>query len=326
MGVTTHPIIISPRRRRLYGLIAASGLFAALTSIIVPLPALILAIAAILLLITDHAFGPLGNLGPKSQSQSIVGTRAITRGNNQSPREPRWRVVLLAPLDAPVVTSGLTGLAGPSYLAAQLRIGALVLVALAILIDLLWPQRGWVLLVLPITIMLTLQIAASLREPNLSPHDDTIGGLTALLLATNRMHDLERVEIWAMAVGATTLDPGGIEDLLRAYPFERERTLAIVIDRIDNGPISYYARGSDQELHQIVTTAAASLKLNITSSPHRDRASLAKQLHHRSMRVIALASSAIPDNVPGPRRSAAQQIESGTRLIMAMVEQLEDGR
>ncbi|MBX0329086.1 hypothetical protein K2Z83_15515 [Oscillochloris sp. ZM17-4] len=230
--------------------------------------------------------------------------------------------MLVAPLESPVVATGITALAGPRPAAAMSRIIALALVALAALTDQLAPHRGWVLLVVPASILLALQIVAALRDPQPDPRDGGVGALAAMLLAAQRLHDLEHVEVWAVAVGATSLDSIGVEDLLTTYPFERDHTLVIALEQITDGTLRYRvsAGESRREVDALVTAASASIALTISNGGPGDVGALAGPLRRRGMRAMTLYGH----DERGLRRTDPQLSETAASLIVAIVGQLED--
>jgi hypothetical protein len=322
MGVTTHSLLVSPRRRRLYGAAAAAGLFAALTAIFLPLPALALALAAIITLIIDAAIGPLSLIRPYQASQSIIGVQAIAGGAGLASRSPRWRVVLLAPLDSPTEATKLSALAGPSRSAAIARMITLTLVGLAAMAEILSPRHGWALLVVPTAILLALQLAGSLSGPRPALRDGSSGALAAMVLSAQRLRDLEHVEIWAAAIGASALDPGGVEDLLKIYPFERERTLIITLEQLDGGQLCY-SIGTRRANQEITTLAAAAFQVTAVERARADGASLSEPLCRRGMRTISLYGHRDSRETAATYRAAAPLSEGAARLITAIVEQLE---
>ncbi|MEI7644953.1 MAG: hypothetical protein WCJ55_11790 [Chloroflexales bacterium] len=327
MGVTTHPLLVSPRRRRLYAAAAAAGIFGALTALFLPLPSLVLALVAIMALALDATVGPLAPIGPRRASQSIIGTQAIAGGAGLAPRSPRWRVVILAPLDSPTVTSGLSALADPSLAAALARVIALALVGLAALAELVIPNRGWVLLVAPAATLLALQLAAALRGPRPTPHDRNLGALTAMVLATQHLLALEHVEVWAAAVGASSIDPGGIEDLLKIYPFEPERTLIIALEQLGCGQLCYNVdtRRAHQEIASMIALAATACQIVAVERPHAGGAWLTEPLRRRGLRAISVYGHSDSHEPAAACQAAAPLSEDAARLVAAIIEQLEDG-
>jgi hypothetical protein len=325
MGVTTHSLGISPRRRRLYGVAAAAGLLAALSAIFMPLPALVLALAAIITLALDTWFGPLVQIGPRHASQSIIGTQAITGGAGLAPRAPRWRVVILVPLDSPTIATGLSALAGPGRSAALARVIALALVGLAALAELMSPHRGWALLVVPAAILLALQLAAALRGPLPASHASNLGAPAALVLAAQGLRSLEHVEIWAAAVGASSLDPGGIEELFRIYPFERERTLVIALEQLDGGELCYSvsARREHQQIVSLATAAGAAIQTAPVERARAEHALLIEPLRRRGIQTMVIYGHSSARHAPATRQTAAPLSADAALLIAAIVEQLE---
>ncbi len=251
MGVSANPLRLTPRRQRMYALVAAAGLFAALTALVLPIPALILALLGVILLLADQTSGPLVHIGQQLPSQTIVGNRAIAANSSAlGPPPPRWRVVLLAPLDAALVP--------PSRWAIAARIFPLLLVVCATLFDLLLPARGWVLLSIPASVLLTIQIVLLLRPPQLAPGDADTGALATLLLSAKRLPDMQQVEVWAIVVGASALDPAGIEEMLRIYPFDPQQTLFISMEHVGSGTL-HYAPSPHYPKHPLLNRATAYL-------------------------------------------------------------------
>ncbi|NTV64075.1 MAG: hypothetical protein HGA65_11145 [Oscillochloris sp.] len=320
MGVSTQPLQVSSRRRRLYGTTAACGLFAALTAILLPTPALVLALAAAVILVIDATRGPLTIPGPRHASQTIIGTQAIAALQHAAPRLPRWRVLLLAPLDSSMATAGIAALAGPSFRVGMARLGALLLVALAAWLHRSHPERGWVLLVIPAVIVLALQIVAVLRGPALAQSDGSICALTTLLLAAQQLHDLQHVEIWAVALGSTSIDPASVEDLLGHYPFEPDHTLVIALDHLVAGQLCLAMNGrySDQSLVKAISTSSLSLQIPIDLSPPLARLALTSALRHATLPTLTFYT------LDGPSCRADPKVcEAAACLIKALVAQLE---
>ncbi len=320
MGVTTHALAVSPRRRRLYAAVAAAGIIAALTAIFLPLPALTLALAATIILSLDAARGPLAQIGPRHASQSIVGTQAITGGAGLAPRSPRWRVVILAPLDSPTVATGLSILAGPARPAALARSFSLALVVLVALAELLSPHRGWVLFVVPAAILLTLQLAAALRGPQPAACDGNLGALATLVLAAQRLRTLDHVEIWAAAVGAISLDPGGIDELLRIYPFEPARTLIITLEQF-NGEHLYYRINRRRGHQEIINLTNPTLAISADGRSRTEGVALIEPLRRSGMQTVSVYGRSDFST----HKDIALRSEQAALLITAIVEQLEDG-
>lgn len=323
MGVATQPLQITARRRHLFAAAAASGLFAALTAVLLPIPALALALATLAVLLLDTTIGPLIAFGPTYSSQTIVGTKEIAAGTSAGPCGPLRRVVLLAPLDSPMVMAGIAALAGPSWPAALTRIGALLIVALAALLDQLQPSRGWVLLAIPATILLALQLVAALRGPRPDRGDGGTGALATMLLAAQRLRELKRIELWAVALGATALDSGGLDELLQSYPFERTQTLVISLEQLTSGRLCYQTISSDPD--QVggahIAAAAQSLAISLEARTSPAQLSLAAALRRHKLPTLALYSHA--PRSPSPRRADPQLSEDAAQLIAAIIAQLE---
>jgi hypothetical protein len=316
MRVSTTPLRVAPRRRTLYSVAAALGLFASLTAVVLPLPALLLALALIIILLLDMRFGPIAPLGSPKASQTIVGTRAIASSGQAAP-PPRWRVVLLAPLDTPTAPGGLAALASPSRSAGLARVAALALVAAAALLEQLSPQRGWAFLVLPVAVLLTAQLAAALRPPRPAGRDGGVGALAALLLAAQHLGGLERVEIWAVAVGATTVDSYGVESLLARYPFGYEQTLLVAIEQLHSGELQVAtAAGQGEPLLRELLAVAREHGAALAARPP-DSALEAPQRRGRlrGLRIYSAGTPAAPLD-PGT-------VERAVGLLVALAHTLE---
>nr|WP_044199480.1 hypothetical protein [Oscillochloris trichoides] len=279
MGVSTNPLRLTPRHQRMYALVAAAGLVAALTALVLPLPALILAVLATILLLVDQITGPLVHMGQQILSQTIVGNRAIrANGTALGPPPPRWRVVLLAPLDSTMRPAPRWDLPA--------RIATLFLVLLSTLLELLLPARGWILLSIPASLLLGFQILILLRPPLPAPSDAATGALAALLLSAQRLGDMQHVEVWAIALGASSLDPAGMEEVLRLYPFDPQQTLLINLTDLASGTL-HYVRSSP---HPLLACAEQTLTHHAQLAPAL-QSELGRYLNTQPIPCLSLFSS-----------------------------------
>jgi hypothetical protein len=148
-----------------------------------------------------------------------------------------------------------------------------------------------------------------------------------MVLSAQRLRDLEHVEVWAAAVGASSLDPGGVEDLLRIYPFEQERTLLIALEQLDGGQLCYSVGGrrARQEIASLAALAAESLQIAAVERTRADGATLTEPLRRRDMRAISVYGHSDSGDDAATHQAAAPLSVGTARLIAAIVEQLEDG-
>ncbi len=227
-----------------------------------PLPSLALAlwtlaIAAVALL---RPGAPL--LARKRQSQNVIATRAIDD-------PPRWRVVLLAALDSPPATSAWARRLTAGGRAELGRVAACGLIAFLGLLALGGPlglrQLLWYLQISGAVYLLLLAGFEiwSMLAPSTAGAVNHAGALSALLESADSLNALSQTELWAVALGASP-SGAGLADLLRRYPFDRERTLFIGIESIGAGRVSYVTRAgiapqrpSDALLLQLVAAADA---------------------------------------------------------------------
>jgi hypothetical protein len=187
------------------------------------------------------------------------------------------------------------------------------------------PHRGWALLVVPAAILLALQLAAALRGPLPASHASNLGAPAALVLAAQGLRSLKHVEIWAAAVGASSLDPGGVEELLRIYPFERERTLVIALEQLDGGELCYSvsARREHQHIVSLATAAGAALQTAPIKRARAERALLSEPLRRRGIQTMVVYGHSSARHAPTTRQTAAPLSADAALLIAAIVEQLE---
>ncbi|KAB8144544.1 hypothetical protein F8S13_06655 [Chloroflexia bacterium SDU3-3] len=199
--------------------------------------ALVAAIVAIWLCLRDEPV----LLAMRRASQNIVGTRALAQ-------RPQCRVVLLAPLDAPPLL--------PRYLQRRyigeavlaLRAGLCVVAVCASLAGMLvgslevrlgcW-YAGIVLAAL-LGAMGGMDVWLGRRpaSPGAANH---AGALAVLLACAEELVKAERVELWAVGVGASTMG-SGLGDLLRRYPFERDSTVFVTLESLGRGDLAYVTR------------------------------------------------------------------------------------
>src|SRR6266498_673029 len=193
------------------------------------------------------ALAVVGFLRPSNQflthkrpSQNVIATRALEAA-------PRWRVVLLAPLDTPPATrqivrrlsAGMQLLLGRMIACAAITVLALLAFFGPFEVRLLLWYAQFV--AVAYLIMLAVLEAWQLRAPATAGAANHAGALAAMLESADTLNTLTQTELWAVALGAT--DSGaGLADLLRRYPFDPLMTLFIGLESIGSGLLSYVTR------------------------------------------------------------------------------------
>jgi hypothetical protein len=302
----------------------------------VPLPSLALslwnfAIAVVALWRSSNPF-----LARKQPSQNVIATRAL-----EAP--PRWRVVLLAPLDTPPATPQIARRlsAGTRPLFGRvIACGAIVVLALLAFFGPLEVRRLlWYAQFAAVVYLLTLAAleAWQARAPATAGAANHAGALAAMLESADTLNDLTQTELWAVALGAT--DSGaGLADLLRRYPFDPQMTLFIGLESIGSGLLSYVTRegrlpqrSADPLLVRLVAeTDAADPLINIEPRPYYSEPTLQYALHrshYRSLTIIGLDADGSPAQrgspTDTPDRIDAEMVDRAVRLIVGVVKTLD---
>ncbi|HEU4322528.1 MAG TPA: hypothetical protein VFS21_05190 [Roseiflexaceae bacterium] len=307
--------------------LAAVGLYFwfPLAAVAVLLPALLLALW--------RAFRPDAPLlARRRESQNVIGTRA-------GPQRAPWRVVLLAPLDAPPqLPAALRPLSDPRNLALA-RAAACLLVALAALVGLWDVQRlWWYVQMLPAAALLALAVQSVwLGRAAGSPGAISHAGALAVLLSTvETLGPTERVELWAVGLGAT-VPGGGLADLLRRYPFEREQTLFVALESIGAGELAYLTREgllreaqADPTLLDCAAAAdSADPRINVAPRPYRGGTLAGRLLHggRRALAIVCLGTDGRPplyaDPADTPQAVDPALLERAVRLVGGIVRQID---
>lgn len=316
-------------------LVAALALLATLLYVWQPLPSVLLALWDVALAaFLARRRAPL--LGRRRGSQNVVATRAATG-------RARWRVVLLSPLDSPPV---LDPLARALLAGGALRAGRLIACALLAALGLagladLPLELGWLLWyaqLLPAaylagTAAVELSVARRPYSPGAVSH---AGALAALLAVAETTDALERVELWAVALGTTALG-AGTADLLRRYPFDREATLFVSIEGIGVGSLCFVtggdgprARPADPLLAELAHAAAAEPQIEAGPRLYRGGHSLAGALRCAGMRSLAVMCLDAAGRVPlrhtaddAPDQVDAAALERAAQLVAGIVRRLD---
>lgn len=274
-------------------LLGLLGLLAAALYFWLPVPSLLLALWSVALaaFLLRRGSNPL--IGRRRMSQNVIATRAASEA-------PRRRVVLLAPLDSPPVLGGLGRALLAGWVPAR-RLAACLLLALLALVGLpalpLELQRGlWYAQFLPAAYLLligALEIDA-MRGPYSPGAVCHAGALAALLATAEELEGLEYVELWAVALGAATAG-GGLADLLRRYPFDREATLFVSLEGIGTGSLCFLSGGdaprgltADPPLLEAAHVAGASPQIEAGPRVYRGGRTLAGTLRGRGLRSLAV--------------------------------------
>lgn len=298
-----------------------------------PLPSLFLslwslAIAAVMLRRPD---APL--LVRRRQSQNVLATRATAQ-------LPRWRVVLLAPLDSPAVMDRLTRTLNSDVRPLIGRVVACGLLALFALLGIVDVRRlWWYAQVLPAGYLwlLALLDLRMLRTPATPGAISHAGALAVLLASAEDLAGLQQTELWVVALGASHIG-AGLADLLRRYPFDSAATLFIGIEGIGAGALSYVTREgllreqrADALLLQLVAATDASDPLiNAEPRPYRHDRTLAGPLLRSGRRALTITCLDSGGEVPyygSPDDRAevvdAQLLDRAIRLIVALVRKID---
>jgi len=303
-----------------------------------PLPSLFLAlwglaIAVVILLRPSAAL-----LARRRPSQNVIATRATTSA-------PRRRVVLLAPLDSPPAMGRLTRLLCDDLRPQIGRVAAYGLLALFALFalpsDIPFEARRalWYAQFVPTVYLLLLAVLELwlLRAPAVPGAVNHAGALAVLLASAEELNALERTELWAVALGATSSD-AGLADFLRRYPFDREMTLFVGIEGIGAGELSYVTREgvlaqrpADPALLQFVAaTDAADPLINAVPRQYRRERTIAARLlrvGQRAVTIICLGADGEPPYRGSPHDTPdvieAQTLDRAMRLVVGLVRQID---
>ncbi|NJP07676.1 MAG: hypothetical protein HC837_19690 [Chloroflexaceae bacterium] len=341
MQVNATPFRAPMHAGLMYPLLALCGLLAALFNGVLPLSMLLVHGICLILVVAD-VFLPGLPIKPRQRdSQNIVGTRACATDTNTSNQyaSPRWRVILLAPLDTPRVSHGLRQCIGWQRFALAGRFAAAIMLLLLSLGFVLTGQRWWwYAQVLPAT-YLALTVLLSLVPPHAVDQTAAVqganGALAVLTSSASRLRQLHSVELWTVALGATRNGNNGLDDMLTRYPFPPEQTLFIGLETIDRGDLTcaspegllgqYHA---DPLLLQTVT----SLKLAdntypIVAYPYTHIPSLTLPLHRQRYRALTMMTRKPPPvsdaNVDSISGFDVSMLEQATRLVVHLVQALD---
>jgi hypothetical protein len=357
MKVSADPFLASASPPPTAPLLSLAGILAALLVGWVVIPSLFLSLWLIVLTLFELAgFSLPMPLFRSRDSQNTVGTRA-------SEKRPRWRVVLLAPLDTPPPMQ--VGGSCVRQQQAMLIVRLIAAVSLAILALVFLGQQEHLLPaslspgglniegVLPLgqgVVVVLLLVSLLPRRPRRNPALGGAGGLAVLQAIAEQIPSTRSVELWGVGVGSSTTGSYGVRDLLNRYPFPRAETLFLTLECIDHGvPVCVSHEGAfrqwraDPLLLDLASRAQATIPAGDTAiqiRPYPAATTLALPLHRRGYRTLAI----LTDDVPSPTspaspaaRSANRQnpepsgesvsptaIEHTVQLVVSIIRQLDD--
>jgi hypothetical protein len=301
-----------------------------------PLPSLFLTLWGLAIAVTLLLRPDIVLLARRRPSQNVIATRATSNA-------PRWRVVLLAPLDSPPVIGRLARLLGDDIrprIGRAVAYGLLAIFATLALFGPLEVRRiWWYAQFLPTAFLLLLAILQlwMLRAPATPGAVSHAGALAVLLASAEELTTLEQTELWAVALGATSAG-AGLADFLQRYPFDREMTLFVGIEGIGAGDLSYVTREgvlrerpADPLLLQLVAAAdAADPLINAEPRPYHRERTIARRLVRTGRRALTITCLGA-DGEPPYRGSQhdtvevieAQTLERAMRLVVGLVRKID---
>lgn len=316
-----------------YLLLALLAALAALLARWMPLPSLLLAGWGLALSLSDLLFTPLPTLAPRRESQNVIGARACEKTT-------RWRLVLLAPLDAAPHRQGIYSLFGRHRNALIGRCLAFTALTLLSLLHLLDPQAlvWWYLQFVPgIYLLLSGLPWLPLARPGSSVARGQAGALAVLPRVAEECRSLRQVEVWVLGLGATSSGTAGLQDVLKRYPFPKPETLWIGIEQINQGQLTFASReglfgeyAADQLLARLISDVdEADDTIDIEPHAYTAENSLVALLLRRRYRAVTLLSrpdfgaqtSALPDAEAG-----LDMIDRSTRLLLGIIRRLDESR
>jgi hypothetical protein len=162
------------------------------------------------------------------------------------------------------------------------------------------------------------------------------GALAVLLAVAERLNTLRSVEVWAVAVGASSTDSAGLQNLLLRYPFVREQTLFLSLQHMGGGQLVAATHegllrqhtADDLLTHLAQESAAAIPEVSLAARPWVNASSLASVLHSRAYRVLTLLSHD-PRAAMTPRgdemsdTAQAEALEQAAQLVAQMLQRLD---
>ncbi len=328
MGVATYPLQVTVHTGGSYIVMSLLGLVVLAMSFWLPILSFLVALILLGWLIVDTFGAPMPPIGRSSASQTIVGVRAIEGAAGLTPRAPRWRLVLLAPLDSALAWRGLRLLASSAWVGRFWRMGTALILVIAAGAALLLPMVWW-FVALPSALGWLLLLLAALVQPLLQPANGEIEALAALLSVAQRERRLQSVELWAVAVGATQVDPRGLTGLLQRLPFEPDSTIFVSIEHLAGEQLLLVAHDTSMALmpdsDSLVENRERLVQSKLGQSTQHSR--LTWMLQRYGYRTLSIMAHATPEARTGfhEGRRAALLVERVSRLVSGIIAQLEQG-
>ncbi len=277
-----------------------------------------------------------GLIGRRGTSQNVIATRAAAELR-------RWRVVLLAPLESPPALGrvGRALLSNGRAARGRLIAGvAIVLLAAGGLADLPLEARRalWYAQALPAAYLLVLAGAElrAARAPYSPGAVSHAGALATLLSAAEALGQLESVELWVAALGSVSTR-GGLEDMLRRYPFDREETLFIGIEGIGAGSLCFVSGGdgprrlgADPLILERAHTVGLDPQNEVGPRVYRGGTTLAGALRAAGLRTLGVMCLDAAGRVPlqasaadAPDQVDPALLERAAQFVTALVRQFD---
>lgn len=271
-------------------------------------------------------------------SQNIVGTRALVQ-------RARFRVVLLAPLDAPRVFPTLLRKRYVGEYARLAKFGLCTVVVCAALAGmaagafefrlLFWYVQCLAALVLCAAGALDVWLGRAPVSPGATNH---AGALAVMLACAEELVSAEHIELWSVALGSCATGEG-LCDLLRRYPFERESTVFVALESLGRGELAYVTRSggifAQQGDPKLIELAAAVERadplINAAPRPVRFAPTMLGMLRNDGWRAIGLMCLD-EDGFPPAYASAedlpasldADVLDRAIRLVLSLVRKIDE--
>ncbi|WP_298817183.1 hypothetical protein [Chloroflexus sp.] len=324
-SVDTRPLPTVAHPGARFASVAVALLVAIALAVWHPVSGIIIGLGLMACLMVDALYTPLPVWRQSHLSQNIIAARPIEGATAERPGQPRWRMVLLAPLDTPPVWRGITRLIAPTRegLFARLTLCSLP-IAIAVSAT-SWPVLRWMLasgaLIGALVLLWTTRRPVPLMQP-----DGGLAALATLLVAAQQLSGLRHVEVWPVAIGAAHCSQNGISDLIKRYPFEREQTVMIGLGPLTAGQLTIMSREgvfrheqADPLLIRLAMAAdRADPVIDLEPRAQAVRNELLSPLQQRGFRVLGIRAAA-----NGVTSLDPQLVERAARLIVAIAHTLE---
>lgn len=276
-------------------------------------------------------------LAEKQPSQNVIGTRALAQ-------RPSKRIVILAPLDAPVQMPLWFRTVFDGGRMALGRFAATILLVVCAVAGLLVQGLEarivcWLLQFVPAAYLVAAAcgdwwLRNAPRVPGAIHH---AGSLAALLACAEELTSAHAIELWVVAVGASE-SGAGLADLLRRYPFEIANTRFLTLESVGAGSLASVTRSgllrqvtSDPELLAHAAAADADDPLiNAAPQPLRHSPTLLEQLRRNGWRAVGISSLDAEGRLPWrasaadtPDKLDANVLNRAVRLVLGIVRQID---